>query len=243
MILYVSNAGVLLETGGFKVVVDALNMPTPSLFREIPYAFECALMDGEPPFDGVGLMLVTHAHSDHMDPVKVAAYAKAHPEVPIVSTAQAIKVLRSHAPRADNLVALEPRLLEAEAFEHDGLELTAISLIHDGKQYADVDNLAFVFTGDRLVRHVGDASSCRENLQALAELGTGGTLVAPFPYLAIDSAFALTREILAPERFFAVHLPRPDKDRWNWIKGARRAAEKHQGEMELCLAESEGIVF
>lgn len=243
MILCVSNAGVLLETGGFKVLVDALNMPSPTLFREIPYAFECSVMACEHPFDGIHMMLITHAHSDHMDPVKVAAYAKAHPLVPIVSTAQAIGKIREHAPRADNLVALEPKQLEAEAFEHGGLEITGVSLIHDGRHYADVDNLAFVFRGHRLVRHVGDAAPCRENLQALAELGTGGTLVAPFPYLAIDSAFALTREILAPERFFAVHLPRPDKDRWKWIEGARRAADKHQGALELCLAESEGIVF
>jgi len=243
VILYVSNAGVLLETGGIKVLVDVLNKPAPSMYREIPYAFERALMDAKPPFDNVDMMLITHHHGDHMDPVKVGAFARMYPQVPVLTSARTVELIRPHAPRADNLVALEPKLHEAETFSHGGVEMAAVSLVHEGGQYQDVTNLAFVFTGERLVRHVGDAAASRENLMALAALGTRGTLVAPFPYLALDSAFAAVRSILDPERLFAVHLPRPDKDRWNWIQGARLAAQKRSNALELCLGEEEGIVF
>ncbi len=43
-------------------------------------------IDGEPPFDGVDLLLITHDHPDHYSPELVLTFMQNNPETMLVSS-------------------------------------------------------------------------------------------------------------------------------------------------------------
>ena len=71
----ISNAGLLLEYRGVKLLVDAIYHTTDP-FSTSPPAVWSAMLAGEPPFDGVDTLLFTHDHPDHFSPERLMQYLR-----------------------------------------------------------------------------------------------------------------------------------------------------------------------
>ena len=71
----ISNAGLLLEYRGVKLLVDAIYHTTDP-FSNPPPAVWSAMLAGEPPFDGVDTLLFTHDHPDHFSPERLMQYLR-----------------------------------------------------------------------------------------------------------------------------------------------------------------------
>lgn len=71
----ISNAGLLLEYRGVKLLVDAIYHTTDP-FSTSPPAVWSAMLAGEPPFDGVDTLLFTHGHPDHFSPERLMQYLR-----------------------------------------------------------------------------------------------------------------------------------------------------------------------
>ena len=165
---YVCNAGVLVESGGRKVLVDGLINHGHKIFDKFSPQIEAKIIRGEPPFDGLDLVLVTHFHSDHFDRHVMAGFCRSNPQVPVAGSPQVMALLRPELPVGANLVELNPPRYEYERLELNGVDFSAVSLLHSGKEYEDAINLAYVLRLGKTFVHTGDAVNSRRNIEALS---------------------------------------------------------------------------
>jgi L-ascorbate metabolism protein UlaG (beta-lactamase superfamily) len=78
-ITYVGNAGFLISIGDKKILIDALFKGFEGSYK-LPQEVQDKLTLAQAPFDDVDLILVTHAHSDHIDPVMVLQHMQNNPD-------------------------------------------------------------------------------------------------------------------------------------------------------------------
>jgi len=87
---YIGGAGYFARTAGATLLIDPFIGPSnpPDWIRGIPPAFAPDDLEALGSLDAV---LITHEHSDHADPVALAAIAVL-PEIPVLGTPAAIEV-------------------------------------------------------------------------------------------------------------------------------------------------------
>lgn len=224
---FIANMGVCITGKNGKYLVDPLPKGSNPIFPAPPLGAAQAIRDGEPPYDNVSMLLVTHAHNDHYAPEKLAAFAQANPQAKVFAGEEVVREARRHANGARNFAALSPPLYDAARFRHGRAEALAVSLRHSGTRFADVRNLAFIMEADGppLV-HVGDADCAEDNLEALvAHSGQGALLIVPFHWYSVAEARKLVRRLAKPRGMLLCHLPRPDADRWDWVPALHKSVE------------------
>ena len=74
-ITYIGNAGFLIQIENKKILIDALFKGFEGTY-ELPQYIQEKLKLAQAPFDDVDLILVTHAHGDHIDPDMVLQHMK-----------------------------------------------------------------------------------------------------------------------------------------------------------------------
>jgi L-ascorbate metabolism protein UlaG (beta-lactamase superfamily) len=182
VITFIQNTGFLISAGGKKVLTDAL-------FEHCSYA-PCSpsimtrLEHAEPPFDDVDLVLVTHHHYDHFDPLVAGRHMENNPQAVFVSTPETVEELRADFSGfdsiADRVVAVPLDRHEMTQIEANGIVLDLMDLPHTDP------NLGFLF----------DLGGCR-----LFHMGDGeGTLADVEPYQLpareIDVVFAMHYQMI-----------------------------------------------
>lgn len=162
---YLGNEGVLVSSGGTKVLFDAFYAESFSgHYMLVPTALETAMMEGTPPFDGVDAIFITHIHPDHFNSRKTIAYMRAHPNVRLYAGVDVVGAIRaadaSSDPLMKRVVSIHvPPGEKPAAFNVDGLEIEAFAIPHSGE--GPVPHYAFRVSLDRraTVIHLGDADA------------------------------------------------------------------------------------
>lgn len=134
-ITFIANCGFLIESGGKKILVDALwrNSPqysSPSISTETLELMEKAL----PPFDDVDLILTTHIHWDHFDQNSVRNHMENNPNAVFVSTLEAVNLLKMGFPDfeevKDRIIGVEPDEGERVQLYVNGIRIEVLNLPH-----------------------------------------------------------------------------------------------------------------
>ncbi|MEM9209240.1 MAG: MBL fold metallo-hydrolase, partial [Pseudomonadota bacterium] len=94
---YLANQGVLVEFGDHAVLFDPLFDNDFGRFQRVPEDMQQALLDGEPPFDNVAAVFVSHYHGDHFSPGLMIEYLGRQPDVRLYGPMQATNALRQAA--------------------------------------------------------------------------------------------------------------------------------------------------
>src|SRR5688572_3717123 len=97
-VTFLANEGVVLSGGGRKVLIDGLFLRYETGYAVPADSTQAALARATPPYDSVGLVLVTHRHGDHFHPAPVAAHLRANPRAVLLTSQQVIDSLRRHEP-------------------------------------------------------------------------------------------------------------------------------------------------
>ncbi len=226
-VTYISNAGMLVEMGDKKILIDSLCDSTVPIYKATPDEIKGKIIGGVSPFDGIDLMLFTHHHSDHFEPKSTVEFINCQPSVVLVSTGETIRRLIAQDPSLDKnrLVVLDLQVGEVKAFEINDIRIQVISMVHDGKDYQDVENFAYLLevNGKRIL-HVGDAKPMAENYGHLNLIEQSiDLLLVPFPYVGIPSGQLVIANQIKPKKIAAIHLPYKEKDRFNWIEGTKKS--------------------
>lgn len=145
---FVQNTGFLITAGHKRILIDVL-------FEGYPGGVLKPVLDSQPPFDGVELILATHEHGDHFSPELVLQYMQASAHTVFISTKGAVEqlVALDGSIRA-RTIPIELKRGESEQIDLEGLTLEAIHLSHG---VPGILNLGFIVEiGDVRLLHTGD---------------------------------------------------------------------------------------
>ncbi|MBN2207184.1 MAG: PD40 domain-containing protein [Candidatus Aminicenantes bacterium] len=212
VLTYVANCGVLLASGDTKILIDALfDKPNPEYRAPEPETLD-KIMKGEPPFDGVDLVLVTHNHPDHFEPGLGVRYLDAHPNAVLLAPADAVDAMRRAAADwakiGSRIVALDLKAGEKAERTLAGIPVAAMRTLHSGDRDDPMNLMYLVELGGRRVWHEGDSNGKPEVFRAFG-LSAGSVDLALIHYwfpLEPNCARFL-QEILKPDHIALTHLP------------------------------------
>ena len=216
---YLANAGVLIASGDTKVVFDPLFRNDFGAYQLLPESLERALFAGEPPFDGIDAVLISHYHEDHFSAVDILRLLEERPEIQLYAPTQAMAEMRSIAgdryrPVLDRVHEIALEYKDAPVtIEAGELLIEAVRIPHSGWPDArtDVENIAFRVTlaEETTALHLGDADTSDAHYARDSEYWARRTADIAFPpywYFASEDG-RVVLERLEPALAVGVHVP------------------------------------
>jgi L-ascorbate metabolism protein UlaG (beta-lactamase superfamily) len=214
---YLGCEGVLVRSDSGTVLIDGLYGEEAAPFGVPPEPVLERLRDARPPFDHVDVILATHFHGDHFDPVAVARHLRANPATHFVSTTQAtVQVMEAtHGLLGHRVHGIHAA--EGVAVQRDvgRIHIQAFGLSHGKVHYADVQHLGFVVTmGHRSLIHLGDGIIDEKALRAAGVIGRSIDVgVLPFWFLTYPYGRRLVSNGFRPHALFAVHVRMNEREK------------------------------
>ena len=149
-VTFVGNAGFLITVGNKKILIDALFRGFKGDYM-LPPNIQKALELGQPPFDGVDLILTTHSHADHFNADLARQHLRNDPQAIFASTSSVTARLTEFS---DRIVTLEPTAGKSVQKDIQGIHVEALALSHgEGQPH----NSGFVITVNGIkLFHTGD---------------------------------------------------------------------------------------
>lgn len=125
-VTYVGNSGFLLNIGDKKILIDALFKGFEGNY-ELPQDIQDKLTSAQAPFDDVDLILVTHAHGDHINPDMVRKHLQNNPKAIFASTQQLVDALHDST---DRCIGFNPTKEKSESKVINGISIEAFYFPH-----------------------------------------------------------------------------------------------------------------
>jgi len=230
-ITYVSNAGVLININDKKILIDGLCTSKVRSYKSTPLEIREKIINGVPPFDNIDIMLITHQHSDHFDANLVCSFLEQSSDTVVIANKEVISNIRECmlSTNTINLIELSTSVHSIEKINVNGVEIQSISMVHEGEDYMDVNNLCFLIEYDVKILHLGDAAPVIENFELLnLKQYKLDVLIANFPYVSIPRAREIIKNYTDTQKILVVHLPHKDLDKFNWIRVAKKSYERNK---------------
>ena len=166
LISRVSNAGVLLELDGVRILLDGFAT------NEGPYLATPAPIRDELLANPPDMLAFTHEHPDHFDAQMAEQYHK-----------QTLRPVLG----PENL----PCGTTARGISHGWVSVLPIKSRHIGKEYFHVPHVSYAINGSKAVWFLGDAVPSQwHGIDRKCHV-----LIAPFAYALSDSAWRMTCEL------------------------------------------------
>lgn len=199
-VTYIINSGFLITAGDKKVLIDAIQNANP-----VSDATQDLLMNAEPPFDDIDLILATHSDTDHFNAAMVRQYLQNNPKAVFVSTTQAASQLSD---LYDRVLAVDPVNGSPVTVDANGIQVEAIYLSHG---YA-ADDPAIIYNNGYVVTigafkffHTGDTADLRDVVQYnLADQSLDLAFVHYF-YLQDDRSMSIVTNSIGARYLFPIH--------------------------------------
>jgi glyoxylase-like metal-dependent hydrolase (beta-lactamase superfamily II) len=192
-------AGFLLAAEGTSVLIDAVYAAPAVRFS--------GLAEAEPPFEA-DLILATHSHPDHFDPVVVARYLEARPTATFVGPRDAALRVLAEAPGIDleRVTGVVLDRFGSTELLRGGIRLTLFDLPHGG-----TPNIGYLIDlGGVRVFHTGDHTLSTESMAALDRWGVRdcdiGVLLALPVHFSSEAFFTRLRSLFGADYYAPVHV-------------------------------------
>ena len=211
---YVGNSGFLITVGDKKILIDAMFEGFPEY--ELPSAVQSLLVNAEPPFDQVDLILASHDHADHFSAEMVRQHMQNNPNAVFISTTQAASQL---ADLGERIIALDPAVGTPVYTETNGIQVEAIYLSHGTPTNGqpEIYNNAYVVTINGIkVFHTGDIDGLQGVRQYNLEDQKIDLAFIPHFYLRNAASLSILQESVGAKFVFPIHYhyttPEYDED-------------------------------
>jgi L-ascorbate metabolism protein UlaG (beta-lactamase superfamily) len=218
-ITFLANEGVMLSSGGQKVLIDALFLKYGPGYAVPADSTLASLQRARIPFDSVDVILVTHRHGGHFHPVPMAAHLRANPRATLLTSQQVIDSLRGSLSaeelRSRRILSrtTAPGMRRRESIA--GIAVELLGLPHAGTRHRIVEHLGYVVEiGGRRVLHVGDTDVTEANF-APFRLDTARIDVALIPNWVVttEEGRRVIERWIRPRQVIAFHVGANDGDR------------------------------
>lgn len=161
---YLGNEGIMVSDDHTTILFDPLFPNGFGVYQMVPSEMRSGLMAGDPPYDTVDAIFISHMHPDHFSVDEVIAYLEQNAQVRLYAPSQAVEWMREETENEvifDRVtgVSLE-RLDDPVSFKEGDLTIDAVRIPHAGwPARADISNLVWRVTlADGVtVMHLGDA--------------------------------------------------------------------------------------
>ena len=223
--MYIANEGVLVSHDETKVLFDPLASESFGQYEIIPASMKADLFAGEPPFDGVDAIFISHYHGDHFSPADVLRLLRQQPDIRLYAPMQAIAGLRdvadeSDQPVIDRVIGVDLEYGDAPmTITADGLLIEAVRIPHSGwpTRRTDVQNIAFRVTLDdtTTVLHLGDADTRDVHFvqdQDYWEERRTHMAFPPYWYFLSDNGRAVLEDRIGADHAVGIHVPKDVPD-------------------------------
>lgn len=175
----IDHAGLMFSDGKVKILVDALIEPSKQWPFDTPSAALLQKMEREDaPFDGISLLLISHAHIDHFSAASTVRFLANHPKALVVTTEEVeagLKPISGYDEVASRVVA--PRLSWKQSLTRtfNGVRIELDRLKHgDDKEWpSQLDVFAFTLGGKKVLFAPATGGFFPEEYRVLGYAGRG----------------------------------------------------------------------
>ena len=164
---YLGNEGVMVTHEDTKVLFDPLFGQSFDIYQLVPPRIVDAIYAGDPPYDGVDAVFVSHYHGDHFSAEAMLRLLAQRTDVHLYAPAQAVAEMRAGAEDHelfDRVTTFDLEYGDEPVFVRtEDLLIEAIRVPHSGwpTRRTEVQNIAFRVTlaDTSTVLHLGDADA------------------------------------------------------------------------------------
>ena len=214
---YLGNEGVMVVDGETKILFDAFYASSFGQYTLVPDNIVEAMKNGEPPFDGVDAVFVSHAHGDHFTPSLTLDYLRAQKDVVLFAPTQVIDALKETGIAVDDPLHSRLRGFEltptdlGEMTKFNDMEIDVVSIPHAGNR-PEIQNYAWrvALTDNTRIIHFGDAGTVIEHFDRHKEhFDRHKTNIAfpPYWFMGTTNGDLILREYVKADQVIGVHVP------------------------------------
>jgi len=169
-VTYISNAGILLECNDNKIMIDGFCNSLLPIYKTPLDETKELMISGAKQFENIDALLFTHNHSDHFDAESTVSFLKNNKNTLMLAPLKVVREIKQRFSNIEDkrLINLEDSLEKTQDININGIDIKSISMLHDGKENKDINNLAYLVNmAGKRVLHVGDAKPIKENYMHL----------------------------------------------------------------------------
>lgn len=212
-IVYISNAAVLLQYRGVKVLIDGLYRDTSGYFSQLPDTVWESMRQGIGETSNIDYLMFTHVHADHFYEPYVSKYLQKN----------AVKGYAapffSESFKGCGVLAFDS---EKKAVLTEGLVCSYLDIRHLDPHFYDVTNRCYLMElGEKRILFLGDADYQAEAFAALCGTKIDIAFVTPV-FFNHEAGRKILQEILHIRKIILYHFPFRRDDTMQMEKMARR---------------------
>ncbi len=235
-VTWISNAGFLVAAGPDKVLIDPIfaDIRDTALKKKTVADFEAA--DGI--YRGIRLLLFTHYHGDHLDPVPTGRFLAHSAGTAMMGSMKTALTYEAHslpgaaAETAPRVVAATPGLFQTTEVLAGGVKVEVQHVLHEREtpERTEAENLAYFFElGGWRILHVGDIDGRAEKVDDFApfrRMAHKSVDVAFLPCALVENQIGIDviRDIFRPKTVVLMHYMEPMAD--SFREAVRRAGDR-----------------
>ncbi len=214
-----ANAGFLLHSGKFTVMIDGFLKDPYKEYEALPSGTYQEMVAGGGPFGGYVLALVSHNHPDHFQPLVAERFLRGNPDSALISSPQVVESMRSGAQvfreirKQVSEIALKKG--ESKIFAHEEMSVEMMLLAHGGERNRGiVQNYGHLITmGGSKILHIGDADLDPSVFSPyrFAERDIDVALI-PYWFFTSEVGIKILDEEIRAKSVVACHIPAAEKE-------------------------------
>jgi L-ascorbate metabolism protein UlaG (beta-lactamase superfamily) len=227
-VTFLANAGFFLESGRYSVLIDAFLREPSDIFAGLPEQAYKQLVNAQPPYDDLAVVLVSHEHTDHVQVRGLEKYLSKNVQAALMASPEVIRSIQAHA---RDFAEIQRRIRPIPTTKNsihrivqEEMSIGFLPLEHRGKPGDEqVLNLGhLVEMGGVKILHVGDAMPTVENFAPyrFAALGIDVAIV-PYWFFNQPKGVRVLYEEIKPRSVIVCHVPPSELEKFDELLKAQ----------------------